>query len=123
MKRDMELVRQILISVDEADDLVDIERFVDERYSMAVVAYHVRLMEAHGLIDAEILYADNRAYHGVISGLTWDGADFLDAIKDDGIWKKTKAAIKRVSTSVTLQTIRETAVMVAEQAIKASLGM
>lgn len=123
MKRDMELVRQILMSVEEAEEPVDIERFVSERYSMATVAYHVALLDAHGLIDAEILHADDRAYHGEIAGLTWEGSDFLDAIKDDVIWKKTKAAIRRVSTSVTLQTISETAVMVAQQAIKASLGM
>lgn len=122
MKRDMELVRQILITVGDAEGPVDIERFVDARFSMELIAYHVSLMEAHGLVDAEILYADDRAYRGVIGGLTWEGADFLDAIGDDGIWKRTKAAIKSVSSSVTMQTIRETAVMVAKQAIKAALG-
>lgn len=123
MKRDMDLVRHILMAVEDSRSPVSAEDIVAKPWTMDDVFYHIRLMEAHGLLDAGLLDADDSPYYCVVSGLTWEGSDFLDAIRDDGIWKKTKAVVRGVSSSVTMQTIRETAVLVASQAIKASLGL
>ena len=124
MKRDMDLVRHILQVTELADGPVPFDGFVVGERDMATVAYHVEMMQAHGLLDATA----KRGYHdtvlmGEVSGLTWDGADYLDAIRDDGIWAKTKRLVREAAGSTTMAVIKDAACMVATEAIKARLGM
>ena len=124
MKRDMDLVRRILVEVEKADDRVSIESLECDKYSLPTIGYHVELMSAHGLIDAKV----NRSWggditDGYIKALTWSGCDYLDAIRDDGVWRRTKAVISEAVGDTTLPTIKEAASMVAIQLIKANLGV
>lgn len=125
MKRDMELVRLILLEVEKSDRAyVDIETMACDQYPLAVIGYHVELMAAHGLLDANV----SKAFGGVVVGgtvkaLTWEGCDYLDAIRDEGVWRRTKKAVSEAVGDTTLATIKETASMVAIQLIKANLGI
>ena len=51
MKRDMDLVRNLLLATERADCAIDAMDLYDE-YSNDQVAFHVEMMTAHGLIDA-----------------------------------------------------------------------
>lgn len=64
MKRDLDLVRSILIYVEKADDQVDVAEMVTDRWSREMVEYHVRLMAHHGLLD---LSQDFRESFGAVS--------------------------------------------------------
>ena len=124
MKRDMDLVRCILTQVEGADGPVPLDALTCGKWSVSEVAYHVRMMQAHGLLDATL----REGYHGsVILGevdaLTWDGLDYLDAIRDDGVWQRTKKAVKEAAGSTTLAVIKDAACMVATQAIRNHLGI
>ena len=68
MKRDLDLVRSILMYVENADDMAT------ERWPIETVAYHVRLMAHHGLLDVS---QDVRDMNGgiTIAGITWDGQE------------------------------------------------
>ena len=71
MRRDMDLVRDILIKTADAEGSISIEAFVDEDRSMDLVAYHVEMMDAHNLIDAKVQREwGGHAIHGVITALT-----------------------------------------------------
>lgn len=74
MKRDLDLVRSILLYVEGADDEVDADDMATERWPIETVAYHVRLMEHHGLLDVS---QDFRDMNGgiTIAGITWDGQE------------------------------------------------
>ena len=79
MKRDLDLVRSILIYVENADDEVDADDMATERWPIETVAYHVRLMVHHGLLDVS---QDARDMNGstielTVAGITWDGQDYL----------------------------------------------
>lgn len=125
MKRDMELVRLILLEVEKADDAyVDIEDFVTDDYPLQLVGYHVELMEAHGLIDANLVKAmGGVVVRGNVKALTWDGHDYLDAIRDERVWSRTKKAVKEAVGDTTMSTIKQTASLVAMQLIKSNLGV
>lgn len=124
MKRDMDLVRRILIEVETADSCVSIESMACDKYPLPVVGYHVELMTAHGLIDAKVSRDwGGNVVNGSIKALTWSGCDYLDAIRDEGVWRRTKAAVSEAVGDTTLSTIKETASMVAIQLIKANLGI
>lgn len=74
MKRDLDLVRSILMYVENADDEVDADDMATERWPIETVAYHVRLMAHHGLLDVS---QDVRDMNGgiTIADITWDGQE------------------------------------------------
>jgi len=124
MKRDMDLVRYILMTVEKADGGVQIDDLtVDGKWSLSMVAYHVELMKARGLVDAQVYHAGDTVVGGIVTALTWDGTDYLDAVRDDAVWKRTKDVVRKSVGSTTLDVIKQAAVMVATSAIKSSLGL
>ena len=42
----------------------------------------------------------------VAGSLTWDGCDFLDKIRDNSVWKKTKDVIKEQGLPLIVDTIK-----------------
>lgn len=123
MKRDMDLVRRILIEAQKADQHIDIESLVCDKHPLPVMAYHVELMAVHGLLDAKVDKSwGGGSTGGTIEGLTWDGCDYLDAIRDDRVWSRTKKVVREAVGDTTLSTIKQAASMVAVQLIKANLG-
>ena len=126
MKRDMDLVRHILIATEKAEEPLDIEEISKDgvRYSLPLVAYHVEMLDAHGLLDASLTKSwGDEVVGGTIKALTWDGCDYLDAIRDAGVWAKTKEVVKEAVGSTTMEVIKQAAVMVATSVIKAHLGI
>lgn len=96
MKRDMEFVRNLLINISEGKykvELTDSEE--DKKY-----LYHLKIMKQAGLID----YAVKTFYDGAFIDngpeLTWNGNDFLDSIKSDNVWEKTKGVLKEKGTEL-----------------------
>ena len=52
----------------------------------------------------------------VVEGLTWEGHDFLDTIRTDSVWEKTKSYIKDQGLqSVPIELLKKAAVAVMEQ--------
>lgn len=92
MKLNKDLVRKILLAVEESDH--DPRTFMgltidgeDQKH----VAYHVMLMDEAGLIEAvDVGSMSTFDYRPV--RLTYQGHEFLDAIRDKEIWRKTKSA-------------------------------
>jgi len=114
MKRDMDLIRKILLKVeDDCDDNTSLEI---DGYSKKDVNYHIYLLNEAGLIEALICkpahcfgdedfrinkYKPDFEEMGcIIYNLTWNGHEFLDACRDEGIWAQTKEKISRVAISV-----------------------
>lgn len=75
VKHDMDLVRRILIEAQKAGQHIDIESLVCDKHPLPVLAYHVELMAAHGLLDAKVDKSwGGESTGGTIEGLTWDTA-------------------------------------------------
>lgn len=123
MKRDMDLVRYILMEVEKADAPLPFEHFIATDRTMDCVAYHIMMMEHHGLVDTTTFLADNDYYHASIKALTWDGCDYLDAIRSDSVWKKTKELISSAAGSTTVGVIKQVAELVVIQSVKQVAGI
>lgn len=96
MKRDMDLVRTILKTCADATEPVDASVFVDETHSMQLIVYHFKIMSDAGLVESDI----NGTWNGStirasVRALTWDGNDFLDAVRSDSLWSKNQAEDSR----------------------------
>lgn len=106
MKRDMELVRKILLAVEEAEDIEGGIQPEIEGYSDAQVTYHSGLLYNAGLITAmDASSMDGPAY--IITGLTWEGHDFLEAARNETVWKKAKEIIKNKGGGMTLDILKQ----------------
>jgi hypothetical protein len=101
MKRDMNLVRKIAIHIESTDDPIDSSTMEIDGYLPEQIGYHCTLMKEAGLIDAiDTTCMDSRFSEMQIHRLTWLGHDFVDAAKDDGIWKKVTGQIKERVTAM-----------------------
>ena len=126
MKRDMDLVRDILFAVESSDEPLDANDLVNRENSADKVVHHLLLMNAHGLLNVTgelLILNDEQEVRGHVDSLTWNGCDYLDAIRDHKIWQATKDAIAKAVGSTTMDIFKETAKLLAMQAIKAGLGM
>ncbi len=124
MRRDMDLVRHILIKVGESDEAVTMDELATSTWDENIVGYHLQLMSHHGLVDCEVTRdMGGDVIDCTVEGLTWDGCDYLDAIADKDVWKVTKKTVREAVGSTTLGVIKQTAVMVAIEMVKAKLGI
>lgn len=119
MKRDMELIRKILFKIEDTIDNVGKSNLKIEGYTMEQVAYHCSVLYEGGYIHAcNIQYGSDGVYSFSVGRLTWEGHEFLDKIREDTIWNKTKATIaekglpfvfdivKSVSTEIIIDVVK-----------------
>ncbi|MSS11741.1 DUF2513 domain-containing protein [Clostridium sp. WB02_MRS01] len=108
MKRDMELVRKVLIKIEETvNNTAEYNIKVDD-YSMDQIAYHCALLFEGGFIhDYEGQYGSGELYSFGVGRLTWEGHDFLDKIRSDTVWNKTKETITKQGLPMVIDVIKD----------------
>jgi hypothetical protein len=98
VKRDMELVRDILLRIEE-DQQFDGTRWTSgdclpiDNHSQKEIAYHLIMLINEGFITGQI-----GMDMPLISQLTWNGHELLDDIRDPGVWEKTKERAKGLAS-------------------------
>lgn len=112
MQRDMDLMRKILFKIEEifpAGDLV-IHGVPLDGYDKLLIADHCQLLFEAGLINA---YKPQRGGQGAkvlfysVGNLTNSGYDFLDKIREDTVWNRTKTIIKDKGLPMVVDVIKE----------------
>lgn len=110
MVRDMELIRKILFAIEEQYIDVWLDDLEIEGYDYKIVAYHCKILYDGGLLsDYKGQYAGNELYFFGVGSLTWKGYDFLDKIRTDTVWNKTKDVIKKQGLPMILDVVKEVA--------------
>jgi hypothetical protein len=105
MKRNWELIREILV---KAEELNEQEYFGEDSFNDSdtnEVAHHLVLLDKAGFIEA-INNGGMNHQTRICTGLTWDGYEFLDKIRDKTVWNKTKAILKDKGLELTFATIK-----------------
>lgn len=98
MKRDMDLVREILIKLSESDKELLANAFVNEQHTFNEVAYHFDIMKQANLIEANIIKTGGIRYgRAEAVKLTWDGNEFLANISSNEIWDKVKMKVAQTT--------------------------
>lgn len=88
MKRDMDLVREILLAIEGGQSSLQATAGLPgSDAEPAAVEYHVNLLRQAGLVEV-MSTSLGGSYH--FRGLTWEGHDFLDTVRDPEVWKRTK---------------------------------
>lgn len=104
MKRDLNLIRAILLAVEACETSVMPLTPAIEGYSKEQIVYHIHLMTEENLLDAiplKTMASVLPIEFGEIR-LTSRGHDFLDNARNDTVWKKVlaEAESKGMSTTV-----------------------
>jgi hypothetical protein len=90
MKRDMEIIRRILLNAED-DKYPYGGRVHLDGVSDETCAYHVALILDAGLADGEVIKSTLCPYAAaMIHRLTPAGHDFCDGIRRDTIWRKVR---------------------------------
>lgn len=119
MKRDMEVIRKLLMFFNEkeAPEMAEAPDIGNE-FSESVVQYHLRLMCQAGWLnyEAERSSTSDRIIRVYPCDLTWEGHEFLAKINADGVWPKLKAIISAKGGSMAVSVISQLATKLALEA-------
>lgn len=103
MKRDMDLIREILLDLEKQENRHTFRTIEAKgKFSKEEVFHHYCILKEAGFINgkpyAEIPFA---------ATLTWEGHNFLDDARNDTVWKKTKDFIKEKGDTASFQVVVE----------------
>jgi hypothetical protein len=127
MRRDMDLVRGILVNVADAKGVGTGELMflvgepTEENHQL--LNYHLKmLVEDAGLLKGIERTSVNAGgfFDYLYLSLPWEGNDFLDAVKDETTWTKTKS-IAAQAGGWTAKTLLDIGKAVAADAVKAAM--
>ena len=107
MKRDMDLIRNILLEVEARPTVTGIDLVEIPGHEQDEISYHVKLLSDAGFLEAHDLRTmapDGFRY--APTALTNAGHDFLDAARNKIVWTKTMDKISEVSNSAPLDVTR-----------------
>lgn len=124
MKRDMELIRRILLTVEEK--YVDIwlrnNEVQIDGCDMKIDGYHCAILHGAGLLyDYKGQYGNGQLLQFGVGRLTWDSHEFLNKIKSDTVWNKTKDTITAKGIPFVLDAVKEIATAVTTTMIKTAI--
>jgi hypothetical protein len=125
MKRNWDTIRLILTKVEDKHDssyallLKHFEPF--DNLDQFEISYHVRLLLEIGLVEGRIdgPVGGGKPATFAILRLTWAGHEFLDSIRSDTVWNKTKETFTTKGLDMTFETIKA----VAAAAMTSMLGL
>ena len=105
MKRDFDLIRKILLYVEEEQkDYVEvINNF--EGCDNITLMHHCDLLLERNLLNGTVTRVNTGEGHFVCKGLTWEGHDYLAMIKNDTTWNKIKKIVKEKGEYLTIEII------------------
>lgn len=107
MKRDMNIIRQILLNTED-DKYPYGARVSLDGVSDEACAYHVALILDAGLAEGRVLKTTGSPYAAaLIDRLTSAGHDFCDGIRQDTIWNKAREHILKPGASYGLSVLVE----------------
>lgn len=92
VKRDLNMIRELLVILENNDG--NSELSLPQDWNREVVAYQIEILSQAGYVKDQTRWADGGPYW-IHASLTWHGHEFLDAIRNDTVWAKTKENVKK----------------------------
>ncbi len=123
MKRDFDLIRRILL---EVEDKYTPERNISlkpddvswfSEYEWGNVVGHFVLLEEGGYLHRGSSSCDRFQGMIVLNGISWKGYELLDEIRDEILWRKTKQGASQIG-SFSVDTIKDVAKALVRKKIK-----
>jgi Hypothetical protein (DUF2513) len=103
----MALIRAILFELESHKHGFAPSKLEIPTYSAEEVGFHVHLLGQAKLLETEdITTHGDKSPNALPLGITWDGYDFLEAARNEVIWKKATDTLTHSGVGVTLEILK-----------------
>jgi len=124
MKRSWDTIREILTRLEEVkteERSLQLSSFPSEQ--AIEISYHMELLMEAGLVNGQMSKTMGPGPHDFLAiRLTWQGHEFLDTIRNDTVWQKTKQSFLSQGISMTFDLVKSFASDVAASYLKSTIG-
>jgi hypothetical protein len=117
MKRDMDLIRSILLRIESTEMPRDRVDFSDLEAPKTIINSHLGLLSQAGLISLDAWNPADDVWAVYGNSLTWEGHEFVGLLHKDSIWSEAMQDVVGSIGSFTITLLRETLMQVARQKI------
>jgi hypothetical protein len=121
MKRDLELVRRILLDIEDNRETSgghsSWSSLVDAGYPAEAIHYHVQLLHDAGLIHADELVPGQWWPERI----TWAGHEFLDSARNDKLWNEAKRRVEKELGSAPFRVVHDLLIRMANESLERPL--
>ena len=119
MKRDLDLVRQLLLQI-EALPAGPPAQYRTSEIEDPVLLAHFELVIGAGLVNGKIARSQGARGDVIsISGLTWEGHEWIEMVRSQAVWNETRATLLDGAGALTYELTRA----VAGKILRARLGL
>jgi hypothetical protein len=116
MKRNMDLVREILLRCEENPG----DFLTPGIYTVEQIRYHAAILIDAGFIDGRVLRGVSEIPVAVeVNSLTWKGHEFLDDVRSDTVWNQTKEKVGNQFQTMSIAVVQE----LAKSIVRAMMGL
>lgn len=120
MKRDMDLIRAILMKIEDQSAGEDVQDLSDLGRDQVTLAEHVWLLKQGGMIEA-IFPGDSPSLgRFIIQRLTPDGHDFVAQARQSALWERAKDTATKAGVGATVDVMKSLLTGLAAKAIAAA---
>lgn len=123
MKLIRECVRDTMLYLEDnlkLNDFVSSDSISIPKYKQDDITYTISKLEEAGYINAVSRSYDDEIFY-YINSITWNGHQFLDNIRDNKVWSKTKSILSKLE-SVSIEIISSTAAQVVTNIISKQIS-
>lgn len=120
MKRDADLVRKILLFLEEKPNDEIVKELEFDGHDKSEVMYHFILMDQAGLLRCEretSFSTPDRVIRVYPFSLTWQGHELLEASRNETTWNKAKVIIKSKSGALSIDVLKELLIAMAKESV------
>jgi hypothetical protein len=118
MKRDMDLVRRIMLAVEASDRPLDSSMIRIAGYTGEAITEHMRMLNEAGLIEGISAYSVEHRLKWIELRLTWSGHDFLDAARNEVVWSETVSEVRKKTGAVPFEVLKGLLMEAARNAVR-----
>ena len=109
MKRDLDLVRQLLLQIEALPAGPPVQYRTSEIEDPVLLA-HFELVLGAGLVNGKIARSQGARGDVIsISGLTWEGHEWIEMVRSQAVWNETKATLLAGAGALTYELTRSAA--------------
>ena len=114
MKRDMELIRMVMLAAEKSKDPYELVDPKFEGHNETEISYHIALLD-----DAGLLHGQDRSAIGVFrwsaGTLTWAGHEFVEAIRDESVWQEARKIAGKPDEGTVFEVLKKALTKVLEK--------
>ena len=119
MRRDLDLVRQLMLTIEALPASPPVQYRAGEVEDPVLLA-HLELMIRAGLVNGKISQSHGARGDVIsISGLTWEGHEWVEMVRSQSLWNETKSALLDHGGALTFELTKA----VAGKLLRARLGL